>query len=92
MDPAAEYLPAPHSWHALTPAVSEYFPAAQSVQVLFEEAPLGAECVPAAQAVQVVGPGISESSSAHSPSMGAMPWASDIAFSFLLPEHAHVPR
>jgi hypothetical protein len=28
MDPAAEYLPAPHSWHALTPAVSEYFPAA----------------------------------------------------------------
>jgi hypothetical protein len=25
------YLPAPHSWHVLNPAVAEYFPAAQSV-------------------------------------------------------------
>jgi hypothetical protein len=46
---------------------------------------------PGLQMVPVVGAGTSESSSAHRTSMlgGAMPWGSDIAFSFCLPEHAH---
>jgi hypothetical protein len=29
------YLPTPHSWHVLDPAVAVYFPAAQCVQVLW---------------------------------------------------------
>jgi hypothetical protein len=47
-----EYLPTPHSWHVLNPAVVEYFPGAQSVQVLWPSL----EYVPAAQAVHVTAP------------------------------------
>jgi hypothetical protein len=66
------YLPTPHSWHVLNPAVAVYFPAAQSVQVLWPsleyvpaahskhadalDAPSVARYVPAAQSWQAVAP------------------------------------
>ena len=49
---AVEYFPAPQSKHTNAPWI-EYVPAAQSMQVLFEEAPTISEYVPVAQATQV---------------------------------------
>ncbi len=49
-----EYLPITHRRHALTPVSSEYFPTAQSMQMLAEEAPTVAEYLLTTQLVQDV--------------------------------------
>ena len=48
------YLPTPHSWHALVPVTSEYFPAPQSKHANALDAPSVARYLPAAQALQAL--------------------------------------